>query len=365
MLTDKLSQIPQPMGSKKRDYILKKLNILFVSLFLLLSNIVLPHQVEAASGGLKVKTYGYKGQPYIQITNHPNKTIANKINKTLKSHAVAAAIAAKDSVIQEYDGWYKTSARTVYNKNGRLSVVYETSAYYGGAHDIQWTTTYNFDSTTGKRILLNNVLNSQTKILKANQYTQYILQVKNSKSEDEYDTEAVIDMKKGNFYFRDHGITLVFDPYEVASFSLGSVEVTVPSGIINGTQSVPIFTKPKSKIKSEKVATPKSALLSIYSNDKKTFLGNLSTNTSDTDSIFNKQGNYGNAYGFNSIWNPYGTYGSETSMESAFNKNTIAPPVIMYEDMVLNYITVNKNVPGGVSPDRLWELAKAVDTIKD
>lgn len=366
VLDCRIKQIPQPMGSEtNEEKKMKKLFFLFLSLTIFLAGIIFPRETDAASESLKVATYKYKGQPYVQITNHPNKTIANKINKTLKAHAVAAATSAKDSQIVNNNGWYKTEARTKYNKNGKLSVVYFTSVYYGGLHDIQSTKTYNFDTKTGKQIKLKDILNSKTKILKANQYTRYIFEVKNSKSDLAYDTEAEINMTKGSFYFRDNGITLIFDPYEVGSYGLGAVEVTVPQAIINGTQNVPTFFKNPPKNTQNNTAVRKSSLVSVYSNDGKEFLGTLSTNVYDRESIFNKYGPYGSEFEANSIWNKFGDYGSEFSLDSAFNEFTSSPPILVIGKEIIGYVTVNELKQNGISPYELFDFAKEIDNLED
>jgi len=67
----------------------------------------------------------------------------------------------------------------------------------------------------------------------------------------------------------------------------------------------------------------------LYSNDGRTYLGKLSTNQYDSESISNKYGTYGSKYSSESIFNEYGTYGSAYSSESAFNKYALNPPKIV------------------------------------
>lgn len=67
---------------------------------------------------------------------------------------------------------------------------------------------------------------------------------------------------------------------------------------------------------------------SIYSRDGK-YLGNLSTNKYDPNSVNNPYGRYGSKYSSDSINNEYGRYGSPYSSESATNPYaTNAPRVI-------------------------------------
>ncbi|MNW37477.1 hypothetical protein D3C74_145220 [compost metagenome] len=62
--------------------------VVFIFLFVLLFP---NHSIHAASSAsIKTKIYTYKGQQYVQIVGG-NKKVSDKINKTLKLHAVAAA----------------------------------------------------------------------------------------------------------------------------------------------------------------------------------------------------------------------------------------------------------------------------------
>jgi len=101
----------------------------------------------------------------------------------------------------------------------------------------------------------------------------------------------------------------------------------------------------------------------LYSNDGTEFLGTLSTNRYDSDSIFNKYGSYGSKYSSTSIWNPYGTYGSKYSIDSAFNKYSTSPPIIVYNGQAIAYVSVNKYLSGSISPYQLWNEAKAIDSM--
>lgn len=66
----------------------------------------------------------------------------------------------------------------------------------------------------------------------------------------------------------------------------------------------------------------------VYGSDG-TYLGKLSTNPYDPESIANPYGRYGNSYSPDSINNPYGRYGGTFSPYSAFNPYAIDPPVVV------------------------------------
>ncbi len=65
----------------------------------------------------------------------------------------------------------------------------------------------------------------------------------------------------------------------------------------------------------------------IYSQDGK-YLGNLSSNPYDPNSVANPYGQYGSRYSPDSINNPYGQYGSKYSPNSPNNPYATSPPVI-------------------------------------
>lgn len=66
----------------------------------------------------------------------------------------------------------------------------------------------------------------------------------------------------------------------------------------------------------------------IYASDG-TYLGKLSSNRYDPESISNPYGRYGNPYG-NTLMNPYSTYGSPYSSQSWRNPYTTSAPRVIY-----------------------------------
>jgi len=90
--------------------------------------------------------------------------------------------------------------------------------------------------------------------------------------------------------------------------------------------------------------------LRLYSNDGKIFLGKLTTNKYDSDSISNSYGTYGSKYSTTSIFNEYGTYGSKYSSESAFNDLASSPPIIVDSNgNFIAYLTSNTYKTNGIT----------------
>lgn len=91
----------------------------------------------------------------------------------------------------------------------------------------------------------------------------------------------------------------------------------------------------------------------IYAQDEdNTYLGSI-TNKYNSDSVLNTYGNYGSQYNAKSIWNNYGSFGGAYSTYSPFNKYSSKPPVIMKNNRIIGYLTVNSFTTNGINPNVL------------
>lgn len=88
---------------------------------------------------------------------------------------------------------------------------------------------------------------------------------------------------------------------------------------------------------------------SIIINSDDEFIGTISDG-SNSDSIFNEYGKFGNQYNSASIWNEYGKNGSEYRSDSAFNEYTSSPPRIIKDQQVIGYLSANKSKTGAINP---------------
>jgi len=89
----------------------------------------------------------------------------------------------------------------------------------------------------------------------------------------------------------------------------------------------------------------------IADDSSHTYLGKLTTNKFDSESVFNEFGTYGNKFNSKSIYNEFGTFGGEFSQYSPFNEFTSKPPLIVDADgNIVGRLSVNKFVIGAISP---------------
>lgn len=90
----------------------------------------------------------------------------------------------------------------------------------------------------------------------------------------------------------------------------------------------------------------------IVANDGQ-YLGKLSLNVYDTESILNVYGLYGSQYSMVSIKNPYSIYGSPYSSLSPYNPYSSTPPVIYLRGARFGYLTLNPFMFEGVNPHQI------------
>lgn len=99
--------------------------------------------------------------------------------------------------------------------------------------------------------------------------------------------------------------------------------------------------------------------LYLFSHDGKVYLGKLTTNEYESESIWNKYGDYGSKYSSTSIWNKYGDYGSKYSSTSAFNKYATSPPKIVDGNGdFFGYLTASEYTVDGYSVEQIYLYLK-------
>jgi hypothetical protein len=116
----------------------------------------------------------------------------------------------------------------------------------------------------------------------------------------------------------------------------------------------PPSTNPAGLISLENIGTLAGA--EIWSYDGKTFLGAVSQNNFDQNSIANDFGSYGSSFSSTSIFNDFSPFGSQFDSNSANNSFTSTPPVIWRNGKAEAYLTTNKNLSPRVNTKllKLW-----------
>jgi hypothetical protein len=82
-----------------------------------------------------------------------------------------------------------------------------------------------------------------------------------------------------------------------------------------------------------------------------TFLGDLTPDRNSDNSVFSKNGKFGDKYSTTSIWNKSGLYGSEYSNQSSFNATASEPPMVYYKGRPVFYLSANNDLSPAMTLD--------------
>ncbi len=94
------------------------------------------------------------------------------------------------------------------------------------------------------------------------------------------------------------------------------------------------------------------------------YLGKITDNVYDTESILNEYGPYGSSYSTTSIFNPYSPYGSEYGAYSINNPYCTVPPKLFINGRFLGHVSVNQYVPNRIPTEAfLYTLKNDINAL--
>lgn len=121
---------------------------------------------------------------------------------------------------------------TVYNRNDFFCYSLSTSEYTGGAHGMYSDLFYTIDLSDWHRIVLEDIFLPESTDQVNRVLLDQLLKSQNLASPDSllelgfFDTENIAANE--NFYLTDDSICWVFNPYEIACYATGQVQIAVP-----------------------------------------------------------------------------------------------------------------------------------------
>lgn len=134
----------------------------------------------------------------------------------------------------------------MYESNKIFSYTVERYVFMGGAHGITTRMFRNFDKQTGnllneEDLFTENYMDNLTPLLIQN----LIRQNEGMESADDLEAASyyVESIKpNNNFYVSDEGITYVFNPYEIAPYYMGEIDILIPASelkpFLNANQQI-------------------------------------------------------------------------------------------------------------------------------
>lgn len=184
---------------------------------------------QAVNNAIMAKLFDFSGvSPKVAVDSFANKYTSDYV-------ANMTPLYKDDSGDPHKQSWYqyrydvKTSV-----KDGRKGVcVYVINLFYyeGGAHGIDHTLTMNFDKQTGKQLMLADVFVPGYAQQLNERLIDALLKKVGAKTVNELHDKDYLystDMfPSENFILGEDGITFIYNPYEIAPYSKGKIELTI------------------------------------------------------------------------------------------------------------------------------------------
>lgn len=133
------------------------------------------------------------------------------------------------------DYYYSERIFPLYNSNGFVSLAKDYSYYSGGAHGLNGTELYNFDVSNKKLLKWNDVFTvpaaALSPVLSEAMHQQLALKPGQKLTEVLFD-ETVATVHR--YYLSSKGIGFWYNPYEIAGYAYGELQVFVPFEKLKG-----------------------------------------------------------------------------------------------------------------------------------
>lgn len=176
---------------------------------------------------------------YPQVSGLNNPVIEKKVNAFLKEEFEQSIQWYNDIISDTLDYKerpdsfsysFETGFEVMYNSKNFLSIKLDHFQYTGGAHGNYYSTGYNISMLTGKLLKLTDIIKSDSFDILSYECEQAILdtfQVSSLLEAGLFENEVVI-LPDQDFYIVPGALVLQFDPYEIAPFSMGEINVAIP-----------------------------------------------------------------------------------------------------------------------------------------
>lgn len=166
-----------------------------------------------------------------------DNTVLTALNKQLAAAAQSKAVAIQQSFATEagevpYSVTVQERFTVPYNQGQYCSILSQTMQDSGGAHPNTARTAVIYDMKAGKALTLNDLLNGEQKDIDQLIHDGFAAQIKAKPEAFFEDAEKLLDKgiadKTYGYYLTEQGLTIFFQPYDIAPYAAGFQEYTIP-----------------------------------------------------------------------------------------------------------------------------------------
>jgi hypothetical protein len=173
---------------------------------------------------------------YPQLINLENQKVQTKINSFLKNQFLEPLNTYEDFIsdtewMADYPAdWefnFEVSFRTTYISPDFLSIVMDYYEFTGGVHGNYYSVGYNFKLSDGSLLQLTDIINNSN--LKNLAVLCELETLKQFNANSLFDAGLFQDeihiLAEQDFFIKPGYLVIQFDPYEIAPYSMGSIEI--------------------------------------------------------------------------------------------------------------------------------------------
>ena len=197
---------------------------------------------------LNIQNIEVKGGP-VEVRNSINNELNSYLITTLGGFLSDDAQSYQDlkqcveALVQDYkrisvdfedfnQDWNISIDTELKNKDDEIiSILSSVESYLGGAHGNHWNDFLNFDARNGKMITWKDLITDEirfTKIAEADFRLERKLPTNADLEREGYFFDEGVFKLPENIGFSEQGVILIYNPYEVAPYSMGSIEFIIP-----------------------------------------------------------------------------------------------------------------------------------------
>ncbi|BDQ04412.1 DUF3298 and DUF4163 domain-containing protein [Ignavibacterium sp.] len=181
-------------------------------------------------------TSAYVKISYPQISGLGNSEVQGKINSFLETEFMQAKswfddfVADTDYTSEFPPDWvfsFETDFRVTFNSKDFISVVLDYYEFTGGAHGNYYSIGYNIRTSDGKVFGISDILKPNSLQALSEFCAEEIMNMFDANSLNEaglFEDELNISEDQ-DFYIIPNALVIQFDPYEVAPYAMGSIDV--------------------------------------------------------------------------------------------------------------------------------------------
>ena len=187
--------------------------------------------------------------PKISLTNNPRAE--NLINNRIKTEIIDFVRYSKYLYNQDIEGYHESQANNypfhgysaymeytiTYNENCFLSLYFDRYEFTGGAHGSTIRSSDTWELCHGTILPLSSFFKPGTdyRSLLIDEMTRQaeVIQQREDIYFDDYKELIISNFNENSFYLSPSGITIYYQQYDIAPYSTGIVEFTIPYDLIN------------------------------------------------------------------------------------------------------------------------------------